>query len=111
MGVKYLHIAGNMVFYHWVLRLSVFPTTSQSSSSIPGMEIVDLLESLQLHNTTYAGLQQKPGPHSHHPAALFSGRHLFPPLAPWTLVLVYSGILVLGYFLFLCQVCHHCSVS
>jgi len=41
--------------------------------SIAGMEIVDLLESLQLHNTTYAGLQQKPGPHSHHPAALFSG--------------------------------------
>ena len=39
----------------------------------PGMEIVDLLESLDLHNTTFAGLQQKPGPHSHHPAALFSG--------------------------------------
>ena len=37
------------------------------------MEIVDLLESLHLHNTTFAGIQQKPGPHSHHPAALFSG--------------------------------------
>ena len=99
MGVKYLYqfIAGNMV-YHWVLRLLVYPMISQSSSSISGMpskkkisqsissvsgmEIVDLLESLQLHNTTYAGLQQKPGPHSHHPAALFSGRHHFPPRCP-----------------------------
>ena len=55
----------------------------------PGMEIVDLLESLDLHNTTFAGLQQKPGPHSHHPAALFSGAashyphpHFHPHLHP-----------------------------
>ena len=45
----------------------------KNSTHCPGMEIVDLLESLDLHNTTFAGLQQKPGPHSHHPAALFSG--------------------------------------
>jgi len=37
------------------------------------MDTVDLLESLYLHNTTFAGLQQKPGPHSEHPAAYFSG--------------------------------------
>ena len=45
----------------------------KTNTHCPGMEIVDLLESLDLHNTTFAGLQQKPGPHSHHPAALFSG--------------------------------------
>ena len=75
--------------------------------SLSGMEIVDLLESLQLHNTTFAGLQQKPGPHSHHPAALFSGWHLFPyrvarhPGVPGTLVPMhlpwYPGTQVLGY--------------
>ena len=53
------------------------------------MEIVDLLESLHLHNTTYAGLQQKPGPHSHHPAALFSGTHQV--LRTSNLVLSYSS--------------------
>ena len=81
----------------------------QSSSSISGMEIVDLLESLHLHNTTYAGLQQKPGPHSHHPAALFSGRHHFPPRVPSTLVPWYSGTGVArqpGTHQFLRQLCN-----
>ena len=101
LHVFFLNIKLNMGDPHWGsstrqygllgIESVCLPTTSQSSSSISGMEIVDLLESLQLHNTTYAGLQQKPGPHSHHPAALFSGRHLFPPLVPWTLVLWYPG--------------------
>ena len=34
---------------------------------------INLLQSLHLHNTTFAGLQQKPGPHSPTPAAFFSG--------------------------------------
>ena len=52
--------------------MDAFPQ-KKTNTHCPGMEIVDLLESLDLHNTTFAGLQQKPGPHSHHPAALFSG--------------------------------------
>ena len=43
-------------------------------SSFSGMDSVDLFDSLHLHNTTFAGLQQKPGPHSHNPAVLFSGK-------------------------------------
>ena len=43
-------------------------------SAFSGMDSVDLFDSLHLHNTTFAGLQQKPGPHSHNPAVLFSGR-------------------------------------
>ena len=125
-----------MVYYHCSLGIEIVcPSNDLSINPIPGMEIVDLLESLQLHNTTYAGLQQKPGPHSHHPAALFSGRHQFPPLVPWTLVLWYPGFWYWGTLVpwypgtvvlwypgtgvlgaeapthqFLCQVCHHCSV-
>ena len=34
---------------------------------------VDLVSSLHLHNTTFAGLLQKPGPHSANPAAFFTG--------------------------------------
>ena len=34
---------------------------------------INLLQSLHLHNTTFAGLQQKPGPHSPTPAAFFTG--------------------------------------
>ena len=38
---------------------------------------VDLVSSLHLHNTTFAGLLQKPGPHSANPAAFFTGRSVF----------------------------------
>ena len=34
---------------------------------------IDLVSSLHLHNTTFSGLLQKPGPHSANPAALFTG--------------------------------------
>ena len=34
---------------------------------------VDLLSSLHLHNTTFSGLEQQPGPHSPDPAAFFTG--------------------------------------
>ena len=37
---------------------------------------INLLQSLQLHNKTFAGVQQKPGPHSPSPAAFFSGNSL-----------------------------------
>ena len=37
---------------------------------------INLLQSLQLHNTTFAGVQQKPGPHSPSPAAFFSGNSM-----------------------------------
>ena len=38
---------------------------------------VDLVSSLHLHNTTFAGLLQKPGPHSANPAAFFTGTSVF----------------------------------
>ena len=38
---------------------------------------VDLVSSLHLHNTTFAGLLQKPGPHSANPAAFFTGIRVY----------------------------------
>ena len=34
---------------------------------------LNLVDSLHLHNTTFQGLQQLPGPLSSHPAAFFTG--------------------------------------
>ena len=56
-----------------------FLLNSVASFSVSEMDLsqlteINLLQSLHLHNTTFAGLQQKPGPHSPTPAAFFSGR-------------------------------------
>ena len=44
-----------------------------SATDMSQLTEINLLQSLHLHNTTFAGLQQKPGPHSPTPAAYFSG--------------------------------------
>ena len=43
------------------------------SDSAGSAREIDLVSSLHLHNTTFSGLLQKPGPHSANPAALFTG--------------------------------------
>jgi len=45
----------------------------QTATDMSQLTEINLLQSLHLHNTTFAGLQQKPGPHSPTPAAYFSG--------------------------------------
>ena len=53
-----------------------FIVTFFSVMDLSQLTEINLLQSLQLHNTTFAGVQQKPGPHSPSPAAFFSGNSL-----------------------------------
>jgi len=56
-----------------LLVCSALIKCSQSAMDMSQLSEINLLQSLHLHNTTFAGLQQKPGPHSPTPAAFFSG--------------------------------------
>lgn len=59
---------------------------------------VDLVSSLHLHNTTFAGLLQKPGPHSANPAAFFTGTSVFSASA----VIVHFVLSLAQYSILLC---------
>ena len=64
----------------WILQINIITVNSTlklnlffSAMDMSQLSEINLLQSLHLHNTTFAGLQQKPGPHSPTPAAFFSG--------------------------------------
>jgi len=63
----------NNILVSLILVLSALVKHSAPVMDLSQLTEINLLQSLQLHNTTFAGVQQKPGPHSPSPAAFFSG--------------------------------------
>ena len=49
------------------------PSLTVLVSGLAEVREINLLSSLHLHNTSFSGLEQQPGPHSPHPAAAFTG--------------------------------------
>ena len=54
-------------------HLTERPLLSVIVSAVAEVREINLLSSLHLHNTSFSGLDQQPGPHSPQPAAAFTG--------------------------------------